>query len=199
MNGRRRKIILAVAIVLILGSGGSLLWDYWAQNRSEKIYEELAAETSSGPAVVETEDEPEEEPYVSPINFEELWAINEDVVGWLRDPGHGHRLSDSLTTETTAPTLHRHRGQFQPVRLHYRAAMMTGRFLGAPQCLLRPFHEGQHHVQGHNEIRGTGVSGGASDGVYLSARPGDRAAPYACLFPDSSGIGENPVFQRRGI
>ena len=56
MNGRRRKIILAVAIVLILGSGGSLLWDYWAQNRSEKIYEELAAETSSGPAVVETED-----------------------------------------------------------------------------------------------------------------------------------------------
>ena len=46
MNGRRRKIILAVAIVLILGSGGTLLWDYWAQNRSEKIYEELAAELS---------------------------------------------------------------------------------------------------------------------------------------------------------
>ena len=70
MNGRRRKIILAAAIVLILGSGGSLLWDYWAQNRSEKIYEELAAETSSEPIVIEIENEPEEEPYVSPINFE---------------------------------------------------------------------------------------------------------------------------------
>ena len=86
MNGRRRKIILAAAIVLILGSGGSLLWDYWAQNRSEKIYEELAAETSSEPIVIVIENEPEEEPYVSPIKFEELWAINEDVVGWLRIP-----------------------------------------------------------------------------------------------------------------
>ena len=56
------------------------------------------------------------------------------------------------------------------------------------------------NVQGCDEIPGTGVSGGASDGVYLSARPGDRAAPL-CLsvYGFQRDQEKDPVFQRRGI
>ena len=66
MKGRR-KIILAVAVLLIVISGSMLLWDYLRQHESEKIYEELASQVEE---TTETAEEAEtEEEYVSPHQF----------------------------------------------------------------------------------------------------------------------------------
>lgn len=85
---KKRKIILAAAIVLILVSGASLLRDFLEERRSEELYAQLAQEVTQEPET-EQETEPEEEtqaPYVSPVDFERLWEINSNIVGWLTIP-----------------------------------------------------------------------------------------------------------------
>lgn len=91
---KKKKIAIIVLILGILffavGVGG-LYFEYLRRERAQQQYESLAAlarestvpETETE-TVPETEETEETESYVSPIQFEELAAINPDVKGWLR-------------------------------------------------------------------------------------------------------------------
>lgn len=90
---KKKKIAVVVLILGILffavGVGG-LYFEYLRRERAQQQYESLAAlarESTAPETEAETETVPETEEtesYVSPIQFEELAAINPDVKGWLR-------------------------------------------------------------------------------------------------------------------
>ncbi len=86
---KKRKLILALGILLIVVSGGSMLRAYLEQKHSEDLYSQLAqeaqteAETEAETAAAEEETQAA---YVSPIDFQRLWQINPQVVGWLKIP-----------------------------------------------------------------------------------------------------------------
>ena len=90
---KKKKIAIIVLILGILffavGVGG-LYFEYLRRERAQQQYESLAAlarESTAPETETETETIPETEEtesYVSPIQFEELAAINPDVKGWLR-------------------------------------------------------------------------------------------------------------------
>lgn len=77
----------------MLVSGAMSIRSWMEDKRTREEYErlaELARETTAQPSTeAETEPgtaEPETEPYVSPINFEELMRENPDTIGWIRVP-----------------------------------------------------------------------------------------------------------------
>lgn len=57
------------------------------ESTAEPPEETEQAEISDSAPGTELEIEPEPEPYVSPVDFEALWADNEDVYAWLDIPG----------------------------------------------------------------------------------------------------------------
>lgn len=98
-GGRPGKLIMLLLAAVMIVSGGFTLKGWIEQQRARQEYErlaELARETTQAPET-ETEIEtlgeepeetvPEEEPYVSPIQFGELMKENPDTVGWLRIEG----------------------------------------------------------------------------------------------------------------
>ena len=90
---RIRGIIILVLLAVMLVSGAMSIHSWVEDKRTGEEYErlaELASETTAQPyteAVAEPGPaEPETEPYVSPINFEELMKENPDTIGWIRVP-----------------------------------------------------------------------------------------------------------------
>ena len=92
-KSRIRGVIILVLLAVMLVSGAMSIHSWIEDKRTREEYErlaELARETTAQPsteAVTEPgTEEPETEPYVSPINFEELMRENPDTIGWIRVP-----------------------------------------------------------------------------------------------------------------
>ncbi len=85
----RRRIFLFLLLLLAIVVGSVFAGMFFLQRKEipEETSEETAEEFTKE-IVIETEPpvEETETPYVSPIDFEELWKKNPDTVGWIRIP-----------------------------------------------------------------------------------------------------------------
>ncbi len=90
MDKKRKKniIILGLLILVFVVSVGFIIGYYIKQKKAENEYEEIKekAKISVEKEVKEPERE-SEEPYESPIDFEELWKTNEEIYAWIQIPG----------------------------------------------------------------------------------------------------------------
>lgn len=100
MKKRRSTVPLQMLIVCVLISGSWGLTGCGSREKTEgestSAQEASAAEPETEESTIsqpeteeepEAETEPETEPYVSPIDFEELWEINPEVIGWIKVEG----------------------------------------------------------------------------------------------------------------
>ena len=106
-NGLLRRIVIAVLLVIMIGSALSLVKDWRdaaAQRRLEESLAEAAKQTETEPPETEQETEAETEaPYVSPIDFTPLLETNPDTIGWIRrTPRSTIRSSSPRITSITS-------------------------------------------------------------------------------------------------
>ena len=94
-RGTLWKILVCVALLVFLVSGGLTLRSYLADKRAQEEYERLAREaaqtTQETITIEETEKqeletEPEKEEYQSPYDFDTLKEENPDTIGWIHIP-----------------------------------------------------------------------------------------------------------------
>ncbi|MEY8337713.1 class B sortase [Lachnospiraceae bacterium 62-35] len=84
-----RKVLLVILLLVALISGVLVLQDYLSRAKEEKEYERLAEivqTTEESTEELTEEQEPEEERYISPIDFETLTSMNSDTIGWIQVP-----------------------------------------------------------------------------------------------------------------
>lgn len=102
MSGKRR-IVFWCAIAVVIIAGCVAVATLVVPMLNNRVYEDLSDKVVSSSATPEPTREPEAsskpteapsptpeataEPYVSPVNFEELWAINPDIYAWIDIPG----------------------------------------------------------------------------------------------------------------
>ncbi len=92
-RGTLWKIMVCVALLVFLISGGLTLRSYLADKKAQEEYERLAreaAQTTQETLIIEeteeTETEPEKEAYQSPYDFDVLKGENPDTIGWIDIP-----------------------------------------------------------------------------------------------------------------
>lgn len=87
---KNQKILLAVMAAVAAIGLIVLGWYISAQRHKEDIYTQMreqAAQSQATPVETEQPDEPEEAPYVSPVDFAALQQTNPDIYAWLELPG----------------------------------------------------------------------------------------------------------------
>ncbi len=91
---KNRYVWIIMATILFLGSLSLVFYFFWANglfgptatSAPTTTYEEFTVPSLTEPDIpqIDPENIPDtEEEYVSPINFEELQAVNPDIIGWL--------------------------------------------------------------------------------------------------------------------
>jgi len=174
---KRRWLLLGGGLLLLLG--GILLGIFaWlratpretAESQVQAAVAEWAA-ASQAPAVSQTPDEAAsgavDAPYVSPVDFEALWAMNPDIYAWLYVPGtevnypilqragddafylshnsegKSSKLGAIFTEETYTP-----KDFSQPVTVVYGHNTHSGEMLGS----LQPTYSAQGGLESHRDV-----------------------------------------------
>ena len=94
MEKRKPPIVILIIALVLFAAGASILYsDYREKDKEKRQYEDLAklaTETSREESEESTDkasEETAENQYVSPIQFDQLKAMNPDIVGWLKIEG----------------------------------------------------------------------------------------------------------------
>lgn len=81
---KKRLTILIVSLLIVAVGVGYITYYFTKKAAEDKAYKELQKQVT----VVYQEPEPEPEaPYVSPIDFDKLHEVNQDVYAWIDIPG----------------------------------------------------------------------------------------------------------------
>ncbi|WP_298022609.1 class B sortase [uncultured Dysosmobacter sp.] len=86
----RRRIVFWCAVAVMVLAGAFVAVQIGSAVHNARIYGELQEQATASEQPSGLEDipaEPAPQPYVSPIDFAQLWDINEDIYAWIEIPG----------------------------------------------------------------------------------------------------------------
>ena len=85
----KRKAVIGVLIAVACAAGGTGVYMLNSQRQAQRDLEDLRDQvvTEADPAETAAGTEAESEPYVSPVDFEQLQLTNPDVYAWITVPG----------------------------------------------------------------------------------------------------------------
>ena len=91
----KKAVWTLLSVVMFLSAGILLFYFFWANGYidppktaptttySEFTYPSLPSEVTIQPSATNTSGDNAEDPYVNPVNFAELQAVNPEIVGWI--------------------------------------------------------------------------------------------------------------------